>query len=114
MSAKKAASSKITTKLSKPATVERGKTSANGKPTKPAATRPVAARERTLSELHIGAVAGEIWGLLAGGEGETLAAIKKAIPAPPDVILAAVGWLAREDKLEFVASTRTLKIALKR
>ena len=114
MCAKKAASSKITAKLGKPATVESGKASANGKAAKPAATRAVAASERVLSELHIGEVAGEIWGLLAEGDGQTLAAIKKAIAAPPDVIAAAVGWLAREDKLTFSASARTLKITLKK
>jgi hypothetical protein len=113
MCAKKAATSKITTKLSKPATVESGKSSANGKPAKAPAARPVAASDRTLSELHIGAVAGEIWGLLAGSDGQTLTAIKKAIAAPPDVVIAGVGWLAREDKLEFVMSGRMLKVSLK-
>jgi Winged helix-turn-helix domain (DUF2582) len=117
MCAKKAASStassKITTKLSKPVTVESGKSPANGKPGKAPAMHPLAASERTLSEIHIGEVAGEIWGLLSKGEGQTLAVIKKAIPAPPDVITAAIGWLAREDKLEFIASGRTMKITLK-
>ena len=57
--------------------------------------------ERTLSPTDIGAVAGEIWGLLSGSKPQTLAAIKKSVSAPADVVLAAVGWLAREDKLEF-------------
>ena len=114
MSAKKAASSKTTTTVSNSTATGGGKASANGKAAKPAATRAVAASERVLSELHIGEVAGEIWGLLAEGDGQTLAAIKKAIAAPPDVIAAAVGWLAREDKLTFSASARTLKITLKK
>jgi Winged helix-turn-helix domain (DUF2582) len=91
-----------------------GKSAANGKaPAATAAKRPAAPAPRTLSPLDIGAVAGEIWSLLASGEAQSLAAIKKAVDAPSDVVLAAVGWLAREDKLTFTMSGRTLKIALK-
>lgn len=71
------------------------------------------ARARVLSHLDIGEVAGEIWHLLARGEAHTLASIKKSISAPGDVVVASVGWLAREDKLNFIASGRTLKVALK-
>ena len=55
-------------------------------------------------------MAGEVWGLLAESDGQTLAAIKKSIDAPPDVVVAALGWLAREDKLEFIASGRTREV----
>jgi hypothetical protein len=44
---------------------------------------------------------------------QNLAAIKKAIDAPNDLTLAAIGWLAREDKLEFSNSGRVLKISLR-
>jgi hypothetical protein len=82
-------------------------------PVKAAATTTLKAVERTLSTHDIGLVAGEIWGFLAEKEPQTLAAIKKAVTAPADVIAAAIGWLAREDKLEFTTSGRTLKIGLK-
>ncbi len=104
MSAKKATSA--TTRKSTAA----GKSAANGKA--PATRRP-ASLSRTLSPLDIGAVAGEIWALLCQSDGQTLATLKKSIHAPPDVVVAAVGWLAREDKLEFTSTGRTLKISLK-
>ena len=96
----------------KSATSAGGKAAANGKAVATAA-KPAKSSERTLSHQDIGSVAGEIWGLLTTGDGFTLAAIKKAIAAPADVVIAAVGWLAREDKLEFTSSGRTLKISLK-
>jgi hypothetical protein len=82
-------------------------------PVKAAATTTLKPAERTLSTHDIGLVAGEIWGFLAEKEPQTLAAIKKAVTAPADVITAAIGWLAREDKLEFATSGRTLKVGLK-
>ena len=109
MCAKKAAS---TTKIKPTASAGR-KQSANGKAAAPSALPTPPAAERTLSPTVIGEVAGEIWQLLANRDGQTLAAIKKSIPAPGDVVVAAVGWLAREGKLEFAASGRTLKISLK-
>jgi hypothetical protein len=96
----------------KSATSAAGKAAANGKASK-ATAAPAKSSERTLSHQDIGLVAGEIWGLLTTSDGLSLAAIKKAIAAPADVVIAAVGWLAREDKLEFTSSGRTLKISLK-
>jgi len=119
MSAKKATSStagkSAPTARGKPAT--RSKSSANGRLAKTAAkpAKPtLAPSERTLSHLHVGEVAGEVWGLLAESDGQTLAAIKKSIDAPADLVVAAVGWLAREDKLTFTTRGRTVKLSLKR
>ena len=69
--------------------------------------------ERSLSSHDIGAVAGEIWQLLANDEAQTLAAVKKSVKAPADVVVAAIGWLAREDKLAFTLSGKMLKLSLK-
>ena len=44
---------------------------------------------------------------------QTFAAVKKSVKAPTDVVAAAIGWLAREDKLEFTSSGKTVKISLK-
>lgn len=82
-------------------------------PVKAAATTTLKPVERTLSTHDIGLAAGEIWGFLAENEPQSLAAIKKGVAAPADVVTAALGWLAREDKLEFTASGRTLRIGLK-
>jgi hypothetical protein len=112
-SSPKTTSAKKTVPLSKPATAAAGKAATNGKAAKSTAAVAAEKSERTLSEIQIGEVAGEIWGLLASGEGQTLAAIKKSVNASPDLTAAAIGWLAREDKLEFVTNGRTLKISLK-
>ena len=62
---------------------------------------------------RIGEVAGEVWNLLAETEaGLTLSQIKKKIDGTGDEVVAAVGWLAREDKLSFEAQARKTLIAL--
>ena len=72
---------------------------------------PTGSREFT--GIEIGHIAGEVWGALSDGEGQTLAAIKKKVSAPADLVTAAIGWLARENKLEFTSSGRTVKISLR-
>lgn len=72
------------------------------------ANKPVAA----LSADHIGATAGEVWHLLADGGPLTPATLKKRVDAPGDVVMAAVGWLAREGKLSFSSNGRTTKVSL--
>ncbi len=62
---------------------------------------------------QIGATAGALWGLLSEKGDATLATIKKEIDAPADLILAAVGWLAREEKLEFTSSGKNINLTLK-
>jgi hypothetical protein len=66
-----------------------------------------------MTGIEIGHVAGEVWGVLSGQGPLTLAAIKKEVEAPGDVVIAAIGWLAREDKLDFLTAGRTVKIALR-
>jgi hypothetical protein len=63
--------------------------------------------------IAIGHAAGEVWGILSGSEPRTIADIKKLAKSPADVVVAAIGWLAREDKLEFVTNGKTVKIGLR-
>jgi hypothetical protein len=70
-------------------------------------------RQRPFSSDLIGDVAGDVWQLLTERNGQSLAAIKKSIDAPADVVLAAVGWLAREEKLEFEESRRSVMVSLR-
>jgi hypothetical protein len=91
---------------SKPVTLTKGREPAIA--TKPALTTPSA-----ISNDEIGRVAGQLWHLLDKGGAQNVAALKKAIDAPADLTLAAIGWLAREDKLEFSNSGRTVKISLR-
>ena len=67
----------------------------------------------TFSTPEIGHVAGDVWGLLVRDGSLTVAAIKKSIDGPPDLVLAAIGWLAREDNLEFSTQTRSVKVSLR-
>ena len=48
-----------------------------------------------------------------GSDRLTLTAVKKAIDAPADLVLLALGWLAREDKLAIDASGKSATISLK-
>ena len=70
-------------------------------------------RTRSLSNDQIGEVAGDVWEMLGEDGEKSLAAIKKSIDAPADMVMAAVGWLAREEKLEFALSGRTVKVSLR-
>lgn len=75
---------------------------------------PKAARTPgTLSDVEIGHVAGDVWGVLARDGDMTIAAIKKTVPAPSDIVMAAIGWLAREHKLMFTAHRRSVKVSLR-
>jgi hypothetical protein len=75
---------------------------------------PAAARSPgAFSTIEIGHVAGDVWGILSRDGGLTIPAIKKSIAAPDDVVLAAIGWLAREDKVEFSTQGRSVKVSLR-
>lgn len=48
---------------------------------------------------QIGEVAGKVWQALSSGGPLSMAQLAKAVSEPRDVVMQAVGWLAREDKL---------------
>jgi hypothetical protein len=73
---------------------------------------PVAARQALTNE-SIGQTAGEVWQLLDSQGAQSVLAIKKAISVPDELVLAAIGWLAREDKLNFSKGGRSLTISLR-
>ncbi len=65
----------------------------------------------------IGKTAGEVWTFLnAQTEAVNLAKLKKNISASSNVLMMALGWLAREDKLimEISDDSYEYKISLKR
>lgn len=68
---------------------------------------------RGLSSDRIGETAGDVWRVLADRGSQTVAGIKKSIDAPDDVILLALGWLAREDKLAFETNGRSVTVSLR-
>ena len=80
----------------------------NKKTTSKAAPRVVG-----VSNPLIGHTAGKVWKVLADRGEQTITGIKKAIDGPDDVTMAAVGWLAREDKLDFETNGRTITVSLR-
>jgi hypothetical protein len=72
-----------------------------------------AARQLGLSSDLIGQTAGAVWGVLSDRGGQSLAGLKKSVDASDDVVLLAVGWLAREDKLVFETNGRTVTVSLR-
>ena len=90
-----------------------GRPSAGNSASSSSATKTATQGSGEISPIAIGHAAGEIWGLLSSNGAQTLAAIKKSVDAPSDVVLAAIGWLAREDKLDFTTSGRTVRISLR-
>jgi hypothetical protein len=75
---------------------------------------PEAARTSgVLSDVEIGRVAGDVWAVLSRDGALSIAAIKKAVAAPGDIVVAAIGWLAREHKLVFTGQGRSMKISLR-
>jgi hypothetical protein len=62
---------------------------------------------------QVGELAGEVWQLLANEGPLTLAQLKKKLDAQGELLSYALGWLAREDKIEFVPEKKTWRVQLK-
>ena len=102
--AKKKTVSKSTTKPAAPKRQPVSKASSNGVAT---------ISQGALGNEQIGITAGAIWALLSENNEATLASLKKEVDAPADLVLAGIGWLAREEKLQFTPSGRSVKLSLK-
>ncbi len=61
----------------------------------------------------IGETAGEVWKALVEDGPMSLSKLVKTIGAPRDVVMQAVGWLAREDKISFEGTARNRQVALR-
>ena len=62
---------------------------------------------------EIGELSGFLWHLLDEKGPQSLAQLKKLTGKDEFTLTAAIGWLAREDKLEITKSARAVKISLK-
>jgi hypothetical protein len=62
---------------------------------------------------QIGETAGSVWQALNARGPLTLAALVKQIDAPRDVVLHAIGWLAREGKISIEDGRRGRTVALR-
>lgn len=106
MAKKKVASASKSTAAEKPAAK---KPAAKKSAPKKAVAKPAPA----LTAEEIGHAAGQVWASLADTPGQTATALKKSVECPGDMTMAAIGWLAREEKLEFNNSGRAVKISVK-
>ena len=68
---------------------------------------------KAIDTAQIGMAAGTVWSYLNDKGATSLASLKKGVDVPTELTIAAVGWLAREEKLEFITSGKTVKLALK-
>jgi hypothetical protein len=66
----------------------------------------------SLTNDSIGDTAGKVWHALAD-KPLTVSALKKSVGAPDEVVLAALGWLAREGKLAFETNGRSVTVSLR-
>jgi hypothetical protein len=62
---------------------------------------------------QIGEVAGHVWHLLNQQGPLSLTRIVKDVDAPRDVVMQAVGWLAREEKITIEEESRSKVVSLR-
>lgn len=69
--------------------------------------------EQVAVKAQVGDAAGEVWHLLNRGGPQTLAQLKKKLNGSGELLGFAVGWLAREDKLEIIQQKRSILLRLR-
>ena len=61
---------------------------------------------------QVGEIAGQVWQVLDEQGPTSLAKLTKKVKAPRDLVLLAVGWLAREDKITLQERGRVRMVSL--
>ena len=62
---------------------------------------------------QVGETAGKVWHLLDGQGPQTLAQLKKNHHGTSELLSFAIGWLAREEKIEITQEKKSLRVQLK-
>jgi hypothetical protein len=62
---------------------------------------------------RIGATAGQVWHFLSENGSISFTTLVQRLDLPRDLVMQAVGWLAREDKVAIQESGRTKTISLR-
>ncbi len=62
---------------------------------------------------QVGETAGKVWQVLDGEGPQTLDQLKKKLNGGGEILNFAIGWLAREDKVEITPEKKSLRIQLK-
>jgi hypothetical protein len=63
--------------------------------------------------VQVGETAGKIWHLLNDKGPQTVPQLRKKIDGSGELLSFALGWLAREDKVDITQEKKVLKVALK-
>ena len=58
----------------------------------------------------VGEIAGKVWHLLNTEGPQTMAQIKKKLKGTNELLNFAVGWLAREDKVDIIEEKKSLRV----
>jgi len=61
----------------------------------------------------IGETAGLVWQFLRSNGESSLSALEKGVKAPKSIVSMAVGWLAREGKIQVKDEKRAVRISLR-
>lgn len=61
----------------------------------------------------VGETAGKIWQSLSSDGPQTVAQLKKKVNGKGDYVNYALGWLAREDKIDLVQDKKTVRVQLR-
>lgn len=64
-------------------------------------------------QAQVGEMAGKVWNLLNDRGPQTLAQLKKSLDGAGELVGFAVGWLAREDKVEIRVEKKSFRLQLK-
>ena len=62
---------------------------------------------------HVGETAGVVWSVLNENGPLSMAKLVRAVGGPRDVVMQALGWLAREDKIWIEEDGRTRVVSLR-
>ena len=61
----------------------------------------------------VGEVAGTVWRVLSDNGPMTLAKLVKSVGEPRDTVMQAIGWLARENKIELAEEGHSRVVSLR-
>ena len=67
----------------------------------------------TDTKLQVGETAGQLWHILNHEGPQTLTQLKKKLNGNAELVTFAIGWLAREDKVEITPDNKTVRVQLK-
>jgi Winged helix-turn-helix domain (DUF2582) len=62
---------------------------------------------------RVGSTAGQIWHTLSNGGPLTITQLKKKLDGEGELLNFALGWLAREDKIELIPDRKSFRVQLR-